>query len=179
MTKPLTTALALVAFSFPTFTAEAQDAETASLLKEIEAIRKLLESSSEKNNARALSVLRAALASPKATYEFHMDSVKQVNFDEEGRPESDWREWRDANEEERKESEHIQALQLQLRYLALSIQASGGRADDDALKAMMPDLVAYLDSMTTAAVDFEEHRELLERSVLESPGAKRLKPWMR
>lgn len=153
----------------------AQDAETARLLKEVEAIRELLDSSSGKNNERALSAIRAALTSPKATYEFYMDSVKEVDFDQEGRRESDWREWRDSNEERLRSGEHIQARQLQLRYLALSISAAGGAADDETLAGVMPELIAYLDTMTASAVEFEEHRRVLDRSVLESVFGKRLK----
>ena len=113
------------------------------------------------------------MASPKATYEFYMESRKKLDFDDAGKRESDWREWRDANEDRLKEPDHLKARQFQLRYLALTTQASD--ADDSERGKVVADLMSFLDEMTAAAPGIADHLGVLRGSVLNSTFARRMK----
>lgn len=164
------------------------DSESAKVLEEIEELKKLFYEGSGKNNERALSAIKNALASPKATYDFYMESRKKLEFEDVGKRESDWREWRDANEDKLKETEHLLARQMQLRYTALTIRASDSLGDEVPFKAVMPELATFLDAMTSSAEKLAPHAGVLRNSVMNSTFAKRMKldmtvgsefPWCR
>lgn len=151
------------------------DAETERLLAEIASTKEVLLDGTSKNNERALSACNAALGSTKATYEFYMAARKQLEFDDAGKRESDWRDWRDQNEERYKSAEHIAALQLQLRYLVLTIRAASGDDEFETLKALGSDLMKYLNALSSGYEKVGEHADRLQGSVLDSPIAERLK----
>ncbi len=158
----------------------APDAATAQILEEIASLQAALDGGAASNNERALSTIMTALASAKATYDLYMDSRKQLEFEEQGKRESDWREWRDANEERLRSQEHIEALRFQLRYLALTIAAAEAQrvegAEREARRTkLVSEVVRFLDDLTAGAEDLAEHSRLLSGSVLGSPISKRLK----
>ncbi|MEM9479816.1 MAG: hypothetical protein AAGA58_09215 [Verrucomicrobiota bacterium] len=81
-----------------------------------------------------------------------MTATKAVDFDDAGKRESDWREWRDENEDTYSSPEHIVAVQHQIRFLLLSIDfASAPSATEDAKaaarKKSVADLIAYYDEL--------------------------------
>lgn len=151
------------------------DPESAKVLAEIESLKKLFYEGSDKNNERALAAIKNALSSPKATYEFYMESRKKLDFDDVGKRESDWREWRDKNEDGYKETEHLMARQLQLRYLALTIRASDSLQDEVPFRAVLPELASFLDSMTGSVEKLADQAGVLRGSVMSSTFAKRMK----
>lgn len=171
MTRYALVTSAVLISSQPFVSAEDADA----VAKEIRELRELFEQGVGKNNDRALSAIRTAMASPKAAYEFYMDSKKKVDFDDAGKSGSDWREWRERNEERYKEPAHLKARQFQLRYLALSIGATAA-GDDPARQAeMVPEVLSYLDDLTASAGEIAAHRSVLDAPVINSTYAKRMK----
>ncbi len=178
MNRSVRRALALVAggaFCVPGFSIAQEPTETerSKLLKEVEEIRELLEGGIAKNNSRAVAGIRNAMGSPKATYELYMDCVHEVDFVDVGKRESDWREWRDRNEDRLKSSEHIKARQYQLRYLELTLRATSGEDDQIALKSAMPELVSFINDLTTNFASFAEERGVLRESVIDCVFSKR------
>ena len=67
-----------------------------------------------------------------------------VDYDRAGRPESDFRAWREAQEDRVKDPKFMGSLQLQLRYLALSCQA----AESDDLSRVFGPLMSHVDSLS-------------------------------
>ena len=89
----------------------------------IEELHQKLHGSSATNNSRAVSTLQTILKSPKATSQYYMACIKELQFDAVGKRESEWREWRERNEDRVKSTEHVAALQYQAKFLRLSCQS--------------------------------------------------------
>jgi hypothetical protein len=67
-----------------------------------------------------------------------------VNYEREGRPESDFRAWKESNEDRLRDAGFIESLQMQLRYLALSCQAAEAKEIDQVFTPLM----LYVDSLS-------------------------------
>ncbi len=121
---------------------------TADQLEEISAqlqtIRKVLNDQASKRNQNAADVFLAASGSGKEALELYVKCYKEVNFDREGRKESDFRDWRDKQENRFRDDAFIEGLRLQLRYLGLSCKA----AEAEDLSEVFGSLMAYVDSLS-------------------------------
>jgi hypothetical protein len=148
-----------------------------SVLKSIADLEKLLTDGVSSNNARALRSLQEAAASPKATLEFYLEAKKAVDFDATGKPDADWRAWRDSNEETNKDPMNVAARQIQLRYLVLCLQATSGPPSERAetLKKVLPLLGSYLDDLAAKFPKLDSGQEIAVGSALDSSFAKHLK----
>jgi hypothetical protein len=144
------------------------DAEKEKIIKALAELKDILENGSGSNNLRALQLLQSAVSSNKETLKLYMAAVKEIDFDETGKKESDWRDWRDKNEETLSSTSHIRALQFQIHYLILTIKATSGKNAEEPIQKVMPDLIAYLDKLSTDFEDFTENTNILRGSVLES-----------
>ncbi len=67
-----------------------------------------------------------------------------VDYDREGRPESDFRAWKDAQKDRVSEPNFVESLQQQLRYLALSCQAAESKERDEIFAPLM----SYVDGLS-------------------------------
>ena len=141
----------------------------------IEELHQKLHGGSAKNNARAVSTLRVILKSPKATYQYYIDSIKELQFDAVGKRESDWREWRERNEDRLKSTEHIAALHYQVKFLLLTSAVALEKDEATGVKKVMPELIEYYDDLTRDFDRLEDQRRVLTASALDSVFAERLK----
>jgi hypothetical protein len=150
-------------------------AEKTQVSQMIEELHQKLHGSSATNNSRAVSTLQAILKSPKATSQYYMACVKELQFDAVGKRESEWREWRERNEDRVKSTEHVAALQYQAKFLLLTLAVA--REEDEAagVKKVMPLLIDYYDDLTRDFDKLEGHRQILVTPALESVFADRLK----
>ncbi|MEM0896756.1 MAG: hypothetical protein AAGJ79_07695 [Verrucomicrobiota bacterium] len=127
---------------------EQEQSQLEEMIKDIDV---QLHGGTQKNNDRAKNTLRSALSNSKSTYEFFMTATKAVDFDEAGKRESDWREWRDENEDTYSSPEHIVAVQHQIRFLLLSIEFASAPTTEEAKaaakKKAVADLIAYYDEL--------------------------------
>jgi hypothetical protein len=124
LTKALT-CLALVAvhaFSGSSRAAELTPEQIQSLKARLQALKDNLSNHLTSRNTGAAQAFQSGASDPKAAVELYLNCVKLVNFDREGRPESDFKTWKD-NQTNLKDAKFIESLQGQLRYLALSCQA--------------------------------------------------------
>lgn len=149
-----------------------QQKQVESMIEELDLA---LNGGAEKNNARALARCQAAAKSPKAAYDFFMEATRKLDFDEAGKRESDWREWRDRNEDRHKSSGHLAARQFQLRYLVLTLKLAAAKQQKTAIREAIPDLLAYYDLLADHFEKLEEHHRVLSEPVLESVFARNLK----
>ena len=134
-----------------------------------------LHGGSAKNNLRAVSTLRAILKSPKATYQYYMDSIKELQFDAVGKRESDWRDWRERNEDRLKSTEHIAALHYQVKFLLLTLAVALEKDETTGVQKVMPELIEYYDDLTRDFDRLEGQSRVLTASALASVFAERLK----
>ncbi|MEO0446765.1 MAG: hypothetical protein AAF191_11895 [Verrucomicrobiota bacterium] len=98
---------------------------------QIEAMRKMVEDLREGWSGKQLSLngsaeqaFRNGGSSPKAAVELYLKCEKELNFDRLRKSESDWREWRDANEDRIEFEPFATSLQFQLQYLSLASRAA-------------------------------------------------------
>jgi len=165
----------LASLAVPLVAQEPTDSEKEKYLKLIEEMKDTIEGGMSSNNIRALQAFQSAVSSPKGILAFYLDCTKAVDFDEEGKEDAIWRVWKEQNEERIKETSHLKALQYQLRYLILSIQATSGDDPNATLKKVMPDLFSYLSDLSENYEDIADHAGMLGRSVLGSVFAKKMK----
>ncbi len=95
-------------------------------------------------NSSAGQQFAAAAADPRAAMELYLNCHKVVNYEREGRPESDFRAWKDSQEDRIKNDGFIESLLLQLRYLALSCEAA--EAEDPSV--VFTKLLSFVDSLS-------------------------------
>jgi hypothetical protein len=105
------------------------DADREMLLENLE---KLRESADSKVDARfriASAAFREAIGSDDAAISLYLNCMEKVNFEDQQKKSSDFREWK------RKEAENLSdpglrlALRHQLRWLVLTLQAASDKAD--------------------------------------------------
>lgn len=178
LSVPLLHGLAVIGTLSGTGVLAAQDVsatELRQIQQMIEELDEKLNGGAAKNNARALETLQSLARSPKAAFEFYMDAVKEIDFEQTGKRESDWREWRERNEDRLKSSEHMAALQYQARYLLMTVQVALEKDPEVALQKALPELIDYLDELAGNFKRLEGEQRVLSGSVLNSMFAKKLK----
>lgn len=127
----------------PANSADLTPEQIQSLKARLESLKDNLSNHLTSRNTGAAQTFQNAAGDPKAAVELYLNCVKIVNFDREGRPESDFRAWQD-NQGNLREPEFIESLQGQLRYLALSCQA----AETEDKARVMGGLVNYVDALS-------------------------------
>ncbi|MDF1825464.1 MAG: hypothetical protein P1U68_12530 [Verrucomicrobiales bacterium] len=115
-----------------------------SLKKQAAAIKENLDAHLTSRNSGAGERFAAAASDPKAALSLYLDCYKLVNFDRNGRPDADFRAWKDGQEDRLKEPANLESLQMQLRYLALTCQA----AQSDKIETVFAPLMSFADSLS-------------------------------
>ncbi len=141
----------------------------------IEELHEKLHGGSATNNSRAVSTLQTILKTPKATYQYYMSCIKELQFDAPGKRESEWRDWRERNEDRLKADEHVAALQYQARFLLLTLGVALEKDEGAGVKKVMPLLIDYYDDLTGNFEKLEGQQQILTASALDSVFADRLK----
>ena len=145
---------------------ELTEPERKVILAEIEKIEKTLDDGRSKNNIRALGKLREAVGSPNAALNFYLECVKSESWDDKGKRESEWKEWRDS-QDDFKDSGYAKARQFQIRYLILTIQAAMLEENEiDARGKMITELAGFLSAMVNDYRDVVNHASVLREAVL-------------
>lgn len=124
--------------------AELTPEQIESLRARLKALKENLDNHLSSRNSGAGQVFAEASGDPKKAMELYLKCQKLVNFDEEGLPESDFRGWKEENEDRMKDPAFVESLQMQLRYLALSCQA----AESEKIDTIFPSLLSYVDSLS-------------------------------
>ncbi len=130
MRTPFPTVL-LVAFAMlcgassgPARATELTPEQIQSLKTRLKSLKDNLSNLITTRHTNAYQAFSSAANDPKAAVELYLSCIKTVNFDREGRPESDFRAWRDNQSDQLRDPKFVESLQGQLRYLALSCQAA-------------------------------------------------------
>ena len=132
--------LGLTAVSGQSLTPE----QLASLKMRLESLKSNLNSHITSRNTTAGQSFLNAAANPKAALELYLNCVKMVEYDREGRPEADFRAWKDGQSGNMSDPRFVESLQHQLRYLALSCQA----AETEDKAAIFTPLMAHVDNLS-------------------------------
>ena len=136
--------LALCFVATPTRGLELTPEQIESLKTRLKAIKDNLETHITSRNTTAGQAFVNAASDPKAAVELYINCVKMVEYDREGRPESDFRAWEDGQGDRLRDPVFVLSLQQQLRYLSLSCQAA---ESEDKSKVFAP-LMAHVDALS-------------------------------
>lgn len=125
--------------------------QLATLLKELESIEAVVEGKRISNRTSAVEMFREAAASDKAALEFHLKCVKMLRFDSRDAKFTEYRDWREKNEDKLKEKSNLLAMRLQLQYLVLTLRVAEGvdRA------SIVPELEAFVTNIVAHMEDLE------------------------
>jgi hypothetical protein len=147
----------------------AQEALTPSdreaLLERLEKIREEAESKVDARFRTALSAIRNAAQSPNAALDLYLKCEEMVNFEEMKKKNVDFREWKRKNDARLSDTGFRLALQQQLRWLALTLEAASEMPDFDKLAL---DAGKIVEAIVAQAEDLSAHRDLLQQGVTSS-----------
>lgn len=119
--------LSLVVFSSTLLAVEGlTEEQLEKILAELDSIEAVVEGKRMSTRSSAVEMFRNASASDKAAYEFYMACIKEIQFDRRDARYSEFRDWRDRNEEKLKDKGNVAALRLQLQYLVMTLRVAEG-----------------------------------------------------
>ena len=139
------------------------------LLERLEALRASADSMVDERFRMAITAYRAASASDQAAADFHLDCIEKVDFKDQRKKNSDFREWK------RKEAEKLSApglglaQRLQLNWLTLTLRATSKKTDRESL---LPEVQQIMDAIVRDADKLKEHQQVLNQPVNSSFYAK-------
>ncbi len=118
--------VALFAFTFPAQADPLTSEQLSKILKELESIEQVVEGKRLSTRSSAVEKFRSASSSDKAAYDFYLDCIKMLRFDERDARFSEFRDWRDKNEARLKQPGTMMAMRLQLQYLVMTLRVAEG-----------------------------------------------------
>ena len=135
----------IAAFSFPK--ADAADLtpeQVAAIRAQLDELKDILEGKASERNRSAWSVFMSASQDAKKAAELHTNCVRIVEFERNGRSDSEFREWQSQQRDRYKDEGYMQSMMLQLRWLAITCKA----AEAEKFETVLPDVLSYLDSLS-------------------------------
>lgn len=135
------------------------------LLDELVRIRKDANAKVDARFNAASSAFRNAAGSPDAAFDLYLKCEEMVSFDEMRKKNVDFREWRRNNDNWLSDPGFHLALQQQLRWLILTLEAASEKPDRDKLGVEAAKIV---DSIVAQAEDLSTQQEMLEQEVTSS-----------
>jgi hypothetical protein len=137
-------------------------ADREALLERLEALRANADSKVDERFRMAIAAYRAASASDQAALDFHLDCIEKVNFKDQRRKNSDFRDWK-RNEAEKLSVPGLGlALRMQLSWLTLTLRAASQKADRESL---LPEVQQIMDAISRDAEKLKDHRQILNQPV--------------
>lgn len=141
--------------------------QLAKLLKELDAVEAEVNGKRMAMRSSAVEAFRKAAASDKAAYEFYLACVKELRFDSREARASEFREWRDRNEDRLKDDTQTAVLRLQLQYLVLTLR----KAEGVEMGTIVPELETFVAGIAANAESLAGSMRDLRESVLRTPFA--------
>lgn len=128
----------------PSSAGELTPEQIESLRARLKAMKESLQNHLSSRNSTAGQRFMNAASDPKAAIDLYLECEKLVNYEREGRPESDFRAWKDEQSDRLRDPQFVESLQHQLRYLALSCQA----AEAESIDAVFSPLMSFVDGLS-------------------------------
>ncbi|MFM2199459.1 MAG: hypothetical protein RLZZ505_2891 [Verrucomicrobiota bacterium] len=135
------------------------------LLERLEKIREEADSKVDARFHAAISAFRKASDSPNAALDLYLKCEEMVNFDEMKKKNVDFREWKRNNDAKLSDTGFRLALQQQLRWLVLTLEATAEMPDLDKLAL---DAGKIVETIVSKAEDLSAHRDILQQGVTSS-----------
>jgi hypothetical protein len=169
MLKTLSIAAALFSVT-QTSSAEAlSQTDRDAILLKLEKITKAVDDKLDARFNSAKSSFSSAVASPNAALELYLKCTEKVNFEDMKRKEGEFREWKRAQDEMLSDPGFRLALQYQLNWLILTLEAVDEKNDRKQLAA---EAARAIDSVAGNAEALAKFRNVMEQDVMGSVFAK-------
>ncbi len=163
--KALSLALFLVALHPLSAQKPLSPADREALLEQLEKIREQADSKVDARFRSALSAFKGAMDSPNAALDLYLQCEERVNFDEMNKKNVDFREWKRQNDEKLSNTGFRLALQQQLRWLVLTLEAASEKPNRDNLAIEAGKII---DSIVAQAEELSAHRDIVQQGVTSS-----------
>jgi hypothetical protein len=155
--------LFLLAIAIQPLAAEGlSNSDREALLEKLENIRKEADSKVDARFRTATSAFKNAMGSPNSALDLYLKCEEMVNFDDMKKKNVDFREWKRRNAEKLSDQGFRVALQQQLRWLVLTLEAASEDPDRDKLAAEAGKVVDFI---VSKAEDLSQNRSVLEQGV--------------
>ncbi len=144
MTRAMRLPTVLICAALATTSARSEPLSSADREALLEALERIRESADAKVDARfrtALAAYRTAAASDDEAISLFLKCTEKVNFEDQQKKSSEFREWKRKEDERLSDPALRTALRLQLRWLILTLQAASEKADRNELAASARDIV--------------------------------------
>jgi hypothetical protein len=164
--KTLPFTFLLITATLPLAAQEAlSPSDREALLERLEKIREEADSKVDARFRNAIAAFKNAMANPNSALDLYLKCEEMVNFDEMKRKNVDFREWKRANTDKLSDAGFRLALQQQLRWLSLTLEAASEEPDRDKLAA---DAAKVVEAIVAQAEELSTHREILQQAVTSS-----------
>lgn len=105
------------------------DADREALLESLEKLKEDAESKVDARFRMAMAAYRDALASDDATMDFYLKCIEKVNFEDQQKKNSDFRDWKRKEADKLSDPAFRVALRHQLRWLTLYLRSASEKAE--------------------------------------------------
>ncbi len=144
-------------------------ANRETLLENLEKIRASVDAKVDARFRSALSAYRTAIASDEAAMDFYLKCVEKLDFVDQKKRGSDFREWKGQQESLLSDSGFKLALRYQIQWLILTLRASSEKAKIESLASEAQELV---DGILANAEKMKHHEKTLIQPVTSTVFAK-------
>jgi hypothetical protein len=158
----------LVASAIAFANAPAQSLTPADREALMEKLEKLREDATSRVDARfrtAIAAYTAAAGSDQEAMDLYLNCVEKVDFEDQGKKSSDFREWKRKESDKLSSAARGYALRLQLRWLILTLRAASSKTDRNDLLPSVQDVV---DAIASDADRLKNQRQILIQAVTSS-----------
>lgn len=138
----------------------------------LEKLEKMREDANSKVDARfraAIAAYMNALGSDEAAMDLHLNCIQKVDFQDQQKKESEFREWKRREADKLNAPGRGLALRLQLRWLILTLRAASPKADRDQL---LPSVQEIADIIVRDVERLRSQRDILQQPVASSAFAR-------
>ncbi len=139
------------------------EADREAMLKKIKTIQNQAESAVDKKYRTAMSALSSAMNNENEAFELYLKCEELMNFEKKNKKAVDFRDWKKNNDEKFSDASFRLALKYQIRWTALSLQASSKNADREKLAI---EASKILDAIVDDAEKLAPYQSILNQSVL-------------
>jgi hypothetical protein len=168
MNTAMKTMLILMAAAMGLVSAHAEvltPAEREALLQKLEEMKANAESKVDARYRAAIAAYQNAVASDEAAMELYLNCVEKVNFKDQQKKNSDFREWKRKEEDKLSDPGIGMALRIQLRWLILTLRAASEKSDRDQLVSGAREVV---DGIVNEIEKLKNQRQILNQSAVGS-----------
>ena len=143
--------------------------QIAKIIAELDRVEGIVTGKRLEGRRSAVDSFRRAAASEKDAYEFYLACAKQIEFDQQGKSSTEFRDWKERQEANLKRPSRMAVMRLQLQYLVLTLRVAEG---EPPLK-VLPEVETFLASIVSNVENLEGDLGTLQKeNVLNTPFAK-------